>query len=86
MEKIRLEFHYFQRCFSFLKLCTLTELEEAGGENGWTEESKEDGATDQLEASVFTVSTEPLPDGVEGVAEITVDEWKGRGWRKGGRS
>ena len=39
---------------------TLAEREETGGENGRTEETEEDGATDEFEASVFSLGTKPL--------------------------
>ena len=36
-------------------MLTLAELEETRGENGWTEEPEEDGATDQLETGILSL-------------------------------
>ncbi len=50
---------------------TLAEAEEAGGEDGRAEEAKEDGATDELEASVFALPAKLLSDAVQSVLKVT---------------
>ena len=52
-------------------LHTLAEVEEAGGEDGRTEETKEYGATDELEASILTLFAKLLPDAVQSVLKVT---------------
>ena len=52
-------------------MLTLAEMEEAGGEDGWTEEAKEDGATDEAKAHILLLGTKPLSDGTEGVSQLT---------------
>ncbi len=55
-----------------LHVPTLTEPEQTGGEDGWTQEPQEDGATDELETRVLFGRTKSLPDGVQGHSQITV--------------
>ena len=44
---------------------TLAEVEETGREDGWTEEAKEDGATDEFETRLLSLWPEPLSNAVE---------------------
>jgi len=53
---------------------TLAEMKEAGRENRWTEEAKEDGATDEFEAGVLSLRTKFLPDVVQRVLKITENQ------------
>ena len=46
-------------------------MEEAWRENGGTEESQEDGATDEFEASIFSLRPKLLSDDVQSVLEVT---------------
>ena len=46
-------------------------MKETRRENCWTEEAKENGATDQFEASVLTLVPKLLSDVVQGVLEVT---------------
>ena len=64
---------------------TLTEVEEAGGEDGRTEEAEEDGATDEAETHIFLIGAKPLSDGTEGMAQLTAHRHREREreWRTG---
>ena len=61
---------------------TLTEVEEAGGEDGRAEETEEDGATDEAETDIFLLGAKPLSDGTEGVLQLTTRTQQGERERR----